>query len=77
MRRFAWRGAVNAVPEICSAYSPYGQRCGEFCPTGSAPGSASVANSFAKPDWYSGESGGAPALAASRSRWMVVGIVGS
>ena len=45
------RGAVNAVPEICSAYSPYGQRCGEFCPTGNAPASASVANSLPKPDW--------------------------
>jgi hypothetical protein len=51
VRRFAPRGAVNAVPESCSAYSPNGQRCGEFCPTGNAPGSASVANSLPKPDW--------------------------
>src|SRR5258708_19776846 len=52
-RRFAWRGAVNAVPENCSAYSLYGHLCGEFCPRGKAPGSASVANSFPKPVWYS------------------------
>ncbi len=50
-RRLCARGAVKAVPESCSAYRPYGARCGEFCPTGSAPGSASVANSLAKPDW--------------------------
>ena len=37
VRRLAWRGAVNAVPEICSAYRPYATRCGEFWPTGSAP----------------------------------------
>jgi hypothetical protein len=43
-RRLWLRGAVNAVPEICSAYRPYGARCGEFWPAGSAPSSASVAN---------------------------------
>src|SRR5277367_4360053 len=51
-RRFACRGAVNAVPEICSAYKPYGQCCGELRPCGSAPGNASVANSLPKPLWY-------------------------
>jgi hypothetical protein len=48
-RRLWPRGAVNAVPDSCSAYSPYGARCGELRPCGSAPGSASVANSFPKP----------------------------
>ena len=24
-------GAVNAVPDNCSAYSPYGHFCGLFC----------------------------------------------
>ncbi len=43
LRRLSARGAVKAVPEYCSAYSPYGQRCGEFRPSGRAPGSASVA----------------------------------
>src|SRR5262245_10402205 len=45
-RRLWARGAVKAVPDNCSAYRPYGARCGEFWPTGSAPGSASVANSL-------------------------------
>ena len=35
---FSVRGAVNAEPEICSAYKPYGHFCGEFCPFGSASG---------------------------------------
>jgi hypothetical protein len=33
---------------------PYGHRCGEFRPTGKAPGSASVANSLPKPLMYPG-----------------------
>src|SRR5690606_38288396 len=52
VRRLLARGAVKAVPEICSAYSPYGHFCGEFLPTGKAPGSASVANSFPNPLMY-------------------------
>src|ERR1700689_3612782 len=55
-RRLTCRGAVNAVPENCSAYNPYGQRCGELRPGGSAPDSASVANSLPKPLWYPGSS---------------------
>jgi hypothetical protein len=51
LRRLLWRGAVKAVPLICSAYRPYGARCGELRPTGSAPGSASVANSLPNPLW--------------------------
>jgi hypothetical protein len=51
LRRFVWRGAVNAVPESCSAYRPCATRCGEFCPCGSAPAIASLANSLPKPDW--------------------------
>ena len=46
-------GTVKAVPESCSVYRPSGGRCGLFWPTGSAPGTASDANSFPKPDWYS------------------------
>ncbi|MNH14986.1 hypothetical protein D3C79_745910 [compost metagenome] len=49
VRRNSLRVMVNAVPESSSAYSPYGAFCGEFCPTGSAPGSASLANSLPKP----------------------------
>src|SRR5580693_5425147 len=56
-RRLAARGAVKAVPENCSAYKPKGQRCGEFCPWGSAPASASVANSLPKPLMYPLDSG--------------------
>ena len=48
-RRLAARGAVNAVPESCSAYKPYATRCGELRPTGKAPGKASVVHSLAKP----------------------------
>ena len=44
------------MPESCSAYSPYGQRCGEFCPTGRALGAASVATRLPKPEWYSSAS---------------------
>jgi methylenetetrahydrofolate reductase (NADPH) len=55
-RRLAERGAVNAVPENCSAYRPYGQICGELRPAGNAPDSASVANSLPKPLWYPGSS---------------------
>jgi hypothetical protein len=40
--RLLWsRGAVKAVPESCSAYKPYGQRCGLFWPNGNAPFNAS------------------------------------
>src|ERR1044071_153120 len=46
------RGAVNGDPENCSAYNPYFTRCGELPRAGNAPGSASVANSLLKPDWY-------------------------
>ncbi len=45
-------GAVNAVPLNFSAYRPSGACWGEFCPTGSAPGTASVACSLAKPVMY-------------------------
>jgi len=48
-RRFEARGAVKAVPDSCSAYRPYGQRCGEFCPAGKAPGNASLENAFPNP----------------------------
>src|SRR5919106_2054049 len=47
-------GTVNAVPDSCSVYRPSGGFCGLFCPRGSAPGSASEASSFPKPDRYSG-----------------------
>jgi len=52
VRRFRWRGAVNGVPESCSVYSPSGAFCGEFWPCGSAPASASVANSLPNPVMY-------------------------
>src|SRR5690606_22563731 len=52
LRRFCARGAVKAVPEICSAYSPWATRCGEFWPSGSVPGMASLANSLPKPVMY-------------------------
>src|SRR3546814_7910723 len=42
LRRFWPRGAVNAVPDSCSAYSPCATLCGELRPCGSAPGTASV-----------------------------------
>ena len=57
-RRLAARGAVKAVPENCSAYNPKGQRCGELRPCGSAPASASLANSLPKPLMYPSDSGG-------------------
>src|SRR6185437_2316060 len=60
LRRLAWRGAVNAVPENCSAYRPYGQRCGELRPCGSAPGNASLAKWLPKPCRYFRGAGGAP-----------------
>ena len=50
-RRFCARGAVKAVPDNCSAYRPRGACCGEFCPCGKAPDTASVANSLPKPLW--------------------------
>src|SRR5512146_845172 len=43
---FSARGAVNAVPESTSGYSPFGVRWGEFCPTGSAPRTASLEKVF-------------------------------
>src|SRR6185437_13087549 len=52
VRRFKWRGAVNGVPLSCSVYKPSGGCCGAFWPTGSAPGTASVANSLPKPELY-------------------------
>jgi hypothetical protein len=51
VRWLLWRGAVKALPEISSAYSPSGARCGLLRPCGSAPGTASVANWLPKPDW--------------------------
>jgi hypothetical protein len=33
------------------AYKPSGWRCGEFCPWGKPPGSASLLNSLPKPHW--------------------------
>src|SRR5690606_41657918 len=51
--RSSLRGAVNAVPLSCSAYSPCATRCGELRPTGSVPATASVANVLPNPDWYS------------------------
>ncbi len=52
VRRFCKRGAVNGVPLNCSVYKPSGAFCGEFCPFGSAPRSASLANSLPKPLMY-------------------------
>src|SRR5690606_26960877 len=52
LRRLAWRGAVNAVPVSCSAYRPWATFCGELRPAGSAPATASVANSLPNPDMY-------------------------
>ena len=51
LRRFSLRGAVNAVPDNCSAYRPCATRWGELRPTGSVPGSASVAKLLPNPDW--------------------------
>lgn len=51
-RLFRWRGAVNAVPLNCSAWRFSGCFCGEFCPTGNAPFSASVAKSLPNPLMY-------------------------
>lgn len=39
---FSCRSAVKAVPESFSVYKPCGACCGEFCPIGSAPGTASL-----------------------------------
>lgn len=73
-RWLRWRGAVKALPDSCSAYRPYGQRWGAFWPTGSAPGSASLACSAPNPDRYSSRRpattswcapGAAPAAAAA------------
>src|ERR1700690_2069386 len=70
-RRLAARGAVNAVPENCSAYSPKGQRCGELRPRGSAPARASVANSLPKPLKYPSESG---TIALTASLYVTEGL---
>ena len=51
VRRFTARGWVNAVPLSCSAYKPSGACWGEFRPAGSAPGTASLTNSFPNPRW--------------------------
>ena len=51
VRRLTARGWVNAVPLSCSVYRPSGARCGELRPAGSAPGTASLANSFPNPCW--------------------------
>lgn len=48
-----FRGTVKAVPDICSAYSPYGQFKGLFCPSGKAPFKASVVKWFPNPLKYS------------------------
>src|SRR6478672_8109442 len=52
LRRFSLRGAVNAVPDNCSAYKPCATRCGELRPTGNVPATASVAKLLPNPDWY-------------------------
>ena len=56
-RVFSVRGAVNALPESCSAYSPWGHFCGEFCPTGRAFGkrASSELKCDPNPDRYCGE----------------------
>jgi hypothetical protein len=51
-RWFLARGAVKAVPDSCSATKPYAHTCGLLQPTGSAPGSASLANELPKPELY-------------------------
>jgi hypothetical protein len=51
VRRFSARGAVKALPDSSSAYRPCATRCGLLRPTGSAPGTASLANWLPKPDW--------------------------
>lgn len=58
LRWLSLRGAVKAVPEICSAQRPQGQTRGLFCPLGRAPGIASDEKWFPKPVWYSAASGG-------------------
>ena len=62
VRRLTARGWVNAVPLSCSANRPSGARCGELRPAGSAPATASLANSFPNPRWYVHSPG--PALLA-------------
>ncbi len=49
-RRDSRRGTVNGVPDNCSAYSPSGGRCGEFCPTGNAPATPHWRCSLPKPE---------------------------
>ena len=70
------RAAVKAVPLICSAYRFRGQRCGLFCPAGSAPGIASVACSFPKPLMTAAHSSSPPFvrvyLARTRTLFPVV-----
>src|SRR5512135_298214 len=49
VEKFSARGAVKAVAERTSVYRACGGRCGEFCPSGSAPGSASLLNRLPNP----------------------------
>ena len=44
--------SVNDVPFSSSTYRPSGACCGAFCVRGNAPATASVANSWPKPEWY-------------------------
>ena len=53
LRWFDFLGAVNAVPETCSAYKPSGHFLGLFPLTGSAPLIASDDTWFPKPFPYS------------------------
>src|SRR5687768_8644791 len=52
--RLTARGAVNDVPFNSSTYRPRGACWGAFCVRGSAPATASDANSWPKPAWYWG-----------------------
>src|ERR1700744_1100903 len=77
LRRFEWRGAVNAVPDNCSAYSPSALCCGEFCPCGNASRAASVANSLPKPDMYRSRSGLAGANSRNGTTLSLAAFIGS
>ena len=44
---------VREVPEICSAYSPYGQTRGLFCAAGRAPARASEEKWLPNPERHS------------------------
>lgn len=52
LKRLRLRGEVKEVPEICSAYSPYGQTRGLFCATGRAPARASEEKWLPNPERY-------------------------